>query len=249
MQEKLKCPICSGRAEFRLKIENRHIYGCGDCQTQFVNPMLEYHGEYVANDPENPYYGWLVFNRQSRIIREIIPQGRILDYGCGGGQFLSHMKGWRKYGVEKSNRARTIASGKGIQTYMVHYGGLVPTDYFDVITMFATIEHLRSPRAVIRQLGKSLKNHGLFVIMTGDITSKRAIEKGDKWHMYISPEHFYFFSAKALDMMMADLGFEKIRSLHTDGGMFKVPYLDKLPLLNRLPLFDHYYGYYRKVAK
>lgn len=249
MQKELKCPICKGKTEYRFKNDDRDIYGCVQCETQFTHPMVEYKGEYVANNLYSPWYGWLTFNRQSKIIKKMINRnyGRILDFGCGGGQFLSHMDGWTKYGIEHSQEAKDIAREKRIMAFSSLEEADIRDNYFDVVTMFATIEHLPNPKDITKELCRILRNGGLFVVMTGDVTSQKAMRLGDKWHMYKSLEHYYFFSATGLDILMAKLGNEKTQSFHTDGGMYGIPYLDKVPIINRLPLFDHYYGYYRKV--
>lgn len=244
----MECYICHNKEVFLvMTIDGRDIYECGCCRTRFVSPIEEYHGDYVANNLYNRNYGWLTFHRQSIEIKKIKSAGRILDFGCGGGHFLSHMGNrWQKYGCEVSKEASDVARTKGIRVFDSLEPMKTWDDFFDVITMFAVVEHLMTPKDLIGELSRLLKPEGLFVIMTGDVTSKKAISKGDKWHMYISPEHFYFFSAKAIDMIMAESGLIKSNSYYTDGGMYKVPLLDKVPVLNRLPLFDHYYAYFNK---
>jgi len=212
----------------------------------------------------NPNYGRLSFPRQWGIIKSLVKekQGRILDFGCGGGHFLDRVSdNWDKYGVEISVIGREVAKTKGIKVY-AHLSSLRNYEgAFDVIVMFATIEHLPNPREVVSQLRRLLKAGGLFVVMTGDVASVKAKVQGKHWHLYTPPGHLHFFSAYTVDYLMRLLGFEKIKHLYTDGGVTRVPFMPlnlalragleiyhRLPVLNRLPLLDTYYGYYRKAG-
>lgn len=179
---------------------------------------------------------------------------------AGGGHFLDNTgAGWEKYGIEISEEARKIAASKGIQTFATLEEAAFPEFFFDVITMFATIEHLTEPKVVVKEVARTLKKSGLFVIMTGDARSLKARVKGKKWHMYRPPEHLYFFCAQSLDFLIGSLGFEKIKIIYTDGGMTNIPFRplnmasrialafsERVPVVQSLPVFDHNYSYYRK---
>jgi len=68
----MECHICHSDIVKQVReVSVRAIYECGNCQTQFVYPMREYHGEYVANNLYNRNYGWLTFNRQKSIIKSL----------------------------------------------------------------------------------------------------------------------------------------------------------------------------------
>lgn len=177
-------------------------------------------------------------------------QGRILDFGCGGGQFLSHFgDGWQRFGCDISEEARYISSRKGIKTVATIGDDTFPNEFFDVVTMFAVIEHLPKPREIVGRLHRFLKVGGLFAVMTGDVTSLKARMRGKRWHMYCPPAHLWFFSAQSLDLLMASFGLEKVKGVWSDGGMARIPFLETVPVLRDLPVFDHYYGYYRKTGK
>lgn len=178
-----------------------------------------------------------------------------------GGHFLDNAgSGWEKYGIELSEEARRVAEEKGIVTFETIEEAAFPAEFFDVVTMFAVIEHLPDPKRVVKELTRVLKRDGLFVIMTGDVKSLKAKNKGKNWHMYRPPEHLYFFCAQSLDILMDSFGFRKVKIIYTDGGMTRLPFLplnmavrvglmtlERMPVLQSLPLFDHNYSYYRRV--
>lgn len=274
------CSICGGNnISIFLQIKRYEkewdIYKCDNCLTQFINPIPSdeelqiMYDEFYKEDAEqvkrlfNPNYGVLSFPRQWGIIKVLTKKkyGRIMDFGCGGGHFLDRVSGnWDKYGVELSERARNIATLKKIKTFATLEDGKFPNEYFDVVVMFATIEHLPNPKDVVSQLSKLLKIGGLFVIATGDVESLKAKRQGKNWHLYAPPGHIYYFTANSLDYLMKSFGYKKIKHLYTDGGATQISLMPlnmmmrvgleiyhRIPVLNTIPLFDAYYGYYRRV--
>jgi SAM-dependent methyltransferase len=185
--------------------------------------------------------------------------GRILDIGCGGGHFLLHMKDWKKYGIEISTKARAAATSQNVTAFADLHQSRFPDSFFDVITMFAVIEHMADPRSTMLEVARIMKPGGLLVIMTGDVSSIKAQIKGNHWHMYRPPEHLFFFNGRSLDRLAHACGFTRVHRYYTDGGMTThanryikkmlvicARIMDRLPLLPCLPLFDHNYSYYRK---
>lgn len=274
-----RCPICGDSIQFifRLGQHDRtwEIFECENCHVRFINPipdndeLSDMYAKYYTDDTEqnrrllDPKYGRLSFPRQWGIIKNIAHKksGKILDYGCGGGHFLDRVsRKWDKYGIELSAEARKIANTKSIKTFSDLIEANFPEKYFDVITMFATIEHLPNPKEIVTQLTKLLKINGVFVLMTGDVSSTVAINQGNKWHLYAPPGHIFYFTAYSLNKFMLSMGYNKIKSIHTDGGETRVKFMplnlilrvgieifERLPLFRSIPLFDCYYGYYRRT--
>lgn len=278
----IKCPICnSNTIKVALKLESPlgglwDIYECENCAIQFIYPipsseeLNQFYDQYYRENVErtkrlaNPASGRSLHRRQWAIIEGLINNkmsGKVLDIGCGGGHFLDNAgTGWEKYGIELSEEARKVAASKGIQAFATLEDASFPDEFFDVVTMFAVIEHLPNPKEVVKELTRVLKPRGLFVIMTGDVRSSKAKIKGKRWHMYRPPEHLYFFCARSLDFLMGSLGFRKVKILYTDGGMTQIPFrplnmalraglmiFERIPVLQSLPLFDHNYSYYKRV--
>jgi len=278
----MKCPICGGEyAAVVLTLESPlggtwDIYECEVCATRFIYPIPSpeelsqfydrlYQGGSSSRTKSliDPSVGQTYWRRQWKIIKSLIgnDSGRVLDFGCGGGHFLDNAgNSWEKFGVELSEEARKVAKKKGVRVFKGLCQAKFPSEFFDVVTMFAAIEHLPNPRDEVEQLAEALKTGGLFVIMTGDARSLKAKMKGKKWHMYRPPEHTYFFCARSLDFLMSSLGFRKVKMLYTDGGMTHIPFRpldmvlrrgltisEKIPVLQKLPLFDHNYSYYAKM--
>ena len=272
----MRCGVCGSQSMRAIfKIGKWDIIECSHCLVQFISPkpsddeISAMYREYYesgegARQLANPSYGRLSFPRQWGIISSLARkrEGRLLDFGCGGGHFLARVSDrWQRYGIEISEKASDVAAQKHFAVYSRLECMRTWGEFFDVITMFATIEHLPNPREVVGELAKLLKPDGLFVIMTGDVKSTKAAWQGQKWSMYAPPGHIYYFAAYSVDYLMQSLGFRKVKHLYTDGGMTSIPFMPlnlalragleicfRMPKLNELSLFDTYYGYYRKES-
>jgi 2-polyprenyl-3-methyl-5-hydroxy-6-metoxy-1,4-benzoquinol methylase len=71
-------------------------------------------------------------------------------------------------------------------------------NYYDVVCMWDTIEHLKSPNSYIAKVQKILNNKGIFVFTTGDINSFVAKFRKHKWRMIHPPTHIHYFSKKSV---------------------------------------------------
>ena len=112
------------------------------------------------------------------LIESSIKDGdRVMDFGCGMGEFLIYLLQNKKkditpYGVDLSQvgldqayakdkriiRARTI---EALQPII----GRSPMNYFDVVTIISTLEHFEKPKEMIFKLKAILKTDGLLVVV------------------------------------------------------------------------------------
>ena len=280
--EMIQCDLCGGK-DIKFLFEKQffgrlwNIYECSNCDVAFVDPeqlneinLDNLYNSYYSEksdelDLENPNKGAQYWIEQSKRINKFFPcGGRILDIGCNAGHFLFFLEGnWEKYGVELSEYAANIARKKNMQIFNGELkDAKYPSNYFDVITAFALIEHIRKPAELLREIKRILKINGGCLIMTVDRKSLKARFKKEGWHMYRPPFHLYLFSHNSLDNLMQNRGFEKIKSIYTDGGMTScgnkyinygirllLTTMQKIPHLNEIPIFDHIYSYYRLTTK
>jgi 2-polyprenyl-3-methyl-5-hydroxy-6-metoxy-1,4-benzoquinol methylase len=135
------------------------------------------------------------------LIRQRLPTGKLLEIGCGRGDFLSVARSsFDVYGVEPNpelaESARRIAP--------VHCDVIERTPWrgFDVIASFHVIEHVDSPSTFIAAAAERLKPGGLLVIETPDINSLPFKLLKSRWRQFI-PEHYFFFDRKTLPRLLA----------------------------------------------
>lgn len=152
--------------------------------------------------------------------------GKLLDIGCGNGQFLSRMQGfgWQVFGVEPDGQAAKIAREKfGISIYE---GTLEEVDFhddtFDTITMSHVIEHLPDPINTLRECYRVLKPGGQLVITTPNIKSLGHRLFRESWRGFEVPRHLFLFSLYSLRTCAERLGF-KVLKLRTSARI--APYI------------------------
>ena len=131
------------------------------------------------------------------------PGGRLLDVGCGSGEFLAHMRelGWQVAGTEPDPAAAKVARDAfGLPVWQGDLiGGPHPPDSFDAITMSHVIEHAADPVALLAKCRELLRPDGELVVVTPNIQSlgRRLLNEG--WFLGWSPPwHLFVFSARTL---------------------------------------------------
>lgn len=81
---------------------------------------------------------------------------------------------------------------------------------FDVICMWDTIEHLRSPERFIERAAGLMDPGGLFAITTGDIESRNARRRKQNWRLIHPPTHVHYFTGHSLPRLLENAGFEVV---------------------------------------
>lgn len=137
--------------------------------------------------------------------------GRLMDFGCFCGVFLSEAKnlGWDCYGLEPLVMPAVYARGSfGLKviTDTLH-DGIYPTDFFDVVTSFQVFEHLVQPEADLRILSRSLKKGGLLLIEVPNIDCLIGKLMGAKNRHFVA-DHLSFFCEKTLSHLLENAGFK-----------------------------------------
>jgi 2-polyprenyl-3-methyl-5-hydroxy-6-metoxy-1,4-benzoquinol methylase len=162
-------------------------------------------------------------------IKKIKAQGKLLDIGCYSGIFLEAAKeaGYEIFGIEASESALAVARQKTGGDLRVGLAEEVlaqfPDNYFDIITLFDVIEHLRLPGPVLALINSKLKTDGLLVFSTPDAASLLAKIQGKNWHI-ILPHHLYYFSEKNLKMLLEQNGLRQ-QKIGYIGRHFTLDYL------------------------
>jgi 2-polyprenyl-3-methyl-5-hydroxy-6-metoxy-1,4-benzoquinol methylase len=226
----VKCNLC-GSEDFALLFEGHDclsfsplifkVRQCSRCGLVCLNPrpenIIHYYREYHKRspEPEKDIFHFLSSNRVKKIKR-FKKRGRILDIGCGFGNFLFQMskEGWEVYGNDISQVACDSARTKfGLKN--IYDGELLalnfPENFFDVITLWHVLEHLETPRETLQKIHRILKDDGLLIIESPDFSSPQSIFFKDKWQALELPRHLYHFSPKTLRKLLKSAKFEIVK--------------------------------------
>ena len=189
-----------------------------------------------SSDFEPPTPNYSLFNLLKSKLKKIIlsltfgyddilkwlPKGKLLDVGCGNGQFLSVMRqnGYSVYGVEPDHESAKIAKNKfGIPVVVGSiFDANFESSYFDAITMNHVIEHLINPIEVLQKCKRLLKMGGRILIFTPNIESLGHRIFGNSWRGLEPPRHLYIFSKNSLSRIVerANFRIERIRTVCRD---------------------------------
>lgn len=220
-----KCPWCQSEKahkhlslkDYFLTQEPFEIMVCEDCGLLYTTPKPsdEKLGDYYKSDEyyshqENKkgfiprvYEAVKSVNLKHKIA--IATQGkepgRLLDIGCGVGDFLhfAEQNGWQCTGAEPSEDAASIAK-KRIKAEIMLPKDLekLPDESFDVITMWHVLEHVSDLQWQVNQLNRLLKKGGRLVIALPNFRSYDAQYYKDKWAAYDVPRHLNHFSQDSI---------------------------------------------------
>lgn len=136
--------------------------------------------------------------------------GKLLDVGCGTGEFLAEMKlaGWQVEGLERDERAAKWAREQ--QQIPVTAGRVeqltASTQQYDLITLWHVLEHLYRPGLALEILAQRLRNDGCLLIAVPNIAGVDARVYKSNWVALDAPRHVNHFSLETLGRLAAKQG-------------------------------------------
>lgn len=134
--------------------------------------------------------------------------GRLLDVGCGTGEFLAHAHGagWSVVGVEPGARAAAQAEGLGLEVRRVHALDAVTDGPFDAITMWHALEHMHDPGSQLERAAALLAAGGCLVVAVPNHRCADADAYGAAWYAWDVPRHLWHFHTETLGALLATRG-------------------------------------------
>ena len=169
------------------------------------------------------FYQWEreLFSSESGSTQQKSFRPRSLDVGCSAGYFVEYLqkRGWQGEGVDLASDMVLAAQKKGLN---VKKGDFLKAHYskesYDLITLWASLEHLPDPTAFIKKFYEILKPGGHLYISTCHLGFWAKVRK-EKWRFLNPPEHIWFFSAGSIKEWFGRYGFQTNR-LFTYGSGF-----------------------------
>lgn len=229
----MNCNLCGlNRTQIIQEAEEPFkVVKCRNCGLVYTNPQPE--GGLIEEHYQEEYYKeWMEKQMERRIpmwekrLKEIMEyrnNGNLLDIGCGIGTFLRLAKkeGFEISGTEISEYAsRYVKENLSIDVFRGNIEELdFPSDSFDVLTMWHTLEHLPNPKAALAAVHRILKRDGLLVIATPNLNNfitrvLYLLAKRKKLKLFSSQAkelHLYHFSVHTLTSMLNETGFRIIK--------------------------------------
>lgn len=128
-------------------------------------------------------------------------QKRLLDIGCGTGDFLITAKNnnWKVNGVEPNENAIKKAIEKGLHINTVI--DKLSEKKYDVITLWHVLEHLPNVPEEIKKLKNLLVEDGTLIIAVPNFKSYDAAYYKKYWAAYDVPRHLSHFSKTTIEKL------------------------------------------------
>jgi SAM-dependent methyltransferase len=226
LTEYVSCDLCgsSDQALLYSKIDpvtrkEFHLVECS-CGMAFVNPMptaesipLLYPADYLRDKTDLT----ALYDRMMKYLP--VERGKLLDIGCGRGDFINYASkaGWDVEGVDLMDWGTP-------HTVPIRVGDFLTMDfqgrYYDVVTAWALLEHVRAPSAFFGRVSRLLKDNGLFVFVVPNFGAP-----GMK-HCCTEdvPRHLWLFTPRAVESYLARYGLEARAVYHNDALYTAYPF-------------------------
>lgn len=220
MYEKLEeCPSCKHTKFTNFLICKDHsvsqesfaLMRCEKCDLVFTNPRPDSKniGKYydskdyishtnTANNPINLAYKavrWFTLKQKLNLIRQYTSERRILDFGCGSGVFVNHLRqnGYQAHGYEPHPTAHAIAKNTS-KTIFSQLNQIKKQEKYAIVTAWHVLEHVQELRPTLKLLRKRLTDDGYLFIAVPNITAYDALYYQQDWAAYDVPRHLYHFN-------------------------------------------------------
>ena len=217
--EHVTCDVCGGRGQPVFDLPHpdapggfSQVLACPGCDLKYLSPRPAYEAmsRYYTDD-SNAFVG----RRRSiwkqvgwNLLRDLRipyfdvnprPVGEVLDVGCGYGDILLYLqtRGARCIGVDADARAVARAREYGLD---VRLGRLeqqrFSTASFDTVVLCHSLEHMHAPRALLAEVRRVVKPHGIVHIA---VPSADSPAFGPAWRHLSFPLHLFHFTPASLE--------------------------------------------------
>ncbi len=230
------CPVCNSShiqyaflaKDHTVTKEDFAIWHCNNCTARFTQniPDAASIGKYYQSNAYvshsdtqegliNKLYHVIrnyTLKQKRKLIQSVtkLSTGNLLDVGAGTGAFAATMQaaGWKVNGLEPDETARANAFQKYSLTFLPPdklYE--LPSQHFDVITMWHVLEHVHHLHDYFQTYGRILQAKGKLIIAVPNYTSYDAEVYKNYWAAYDVPRHLYHFSPNSMQHLAQLHGF------------------------------------------
>lgn len=146
-------------------------------------------------------------------------QGLLLEIGCGVGWFcgLATAMGWQPVGLDISVNACQRAKEMWGITAICSDSLPLPfkPQTFHLVVLRHTLEHLFSPKQVLKEVHRVLRDSGWVALEVPNANSLGRKVFGERWDTWDLPRHLHHFTLETLKKILERAGFQNIKVIST----------------------------------
>lgn len=157
--------------------------------------------------------------KRNILAKELFVGAKILDYGCGAGEFIKYVENdYETFGYEPNPKARYSAEKKVHKAKIISNIEEIPDFSLDAITLWHVFEHIDNQEEILKIFNKKLKTNGLLVIAVPNPNSYDAKHYKEFWAAYDMPRHIYHFTKSGIEQLFSQPKWklEKVKPLLLD---------------------------------
>ena len=228
---KYNCTICSGEVIKEVISNDYTYYNCAKCHTSQILPqpsneeLTSYYNSFHLSDSEGGTYDWVEermradFSYKVELIKQRFggKEFNLLDVGCGKGFFVHECikAGINAQGIDVSNSGIKYAVEQlNVKAECCSIEDVASTasynKIFDVVTLWATIEHVPDALKLFKSINICLKPGGVFILDTGlgNVKEEKYLAGHSQW--FDALQHLYVYSEDGLKLVLENSGFQII---------------------------------------
>ncbi|MGB5417972.1 class I SAM-dependent methyltransferase [Algibacter sp.] len=153
-------------------------------------------------------------NKLSLINSFLSEEKKLLDVGCGTGDFLqtAYQNNWKVSGIEPNERAREIANKKtNNSVFEIEQLLKFEAHSFDVISLWHVLEHLPDLDDHIAIFKRLLKPNGTLLIAVPNYNSYDAKHYKEFWAAYDVPRHLWHFNRESISKIVSKYALKVVK--------------------------------------
>ena len=224
------CPICDdtavGRVPFDIQpTDNLEIYRCTSCELEFLSSWNNV--ELVKSLYANNNYVFkhnvdqtgelpLKFDEYEERVEWVKPfldkTKSLLEIGCGEGKFLKMVQPQLSVveGIELAEEHVSALGKQGIKCYDFFVGEKPPPREYDIVCLFAALEHIPDVGRFLEQLKGFIKSDSQIFIEVPNLLDPlvSTFDLPEFRSFYYRSIHLYYFTPKSIKKLLRKHGYD-----------------------------------------
>jgi 2-polyprenyl-3-methyl-5-hydroxy-6-metoxy-1,4-benzoquinol methylase len=205
------------RSQYNIKIEGMlgttdeiSFCRCEVCGLRFFDPATPGPPEFYAELSRIPWYYAEEKEEYRLAARRVGERQKVLEVGCGTGNFAKYLKKPNYVGLEYNGDAVRTARGTGldVRADSVENFATSHKDEFDVVCSFQVLEHVPHPSSFIEACVACARPGGLVIFGVPNSDGYLAVQPDELLNM--PPHHLTWWDASVFWNVAAEYGFEVV---------------------------------------